>query len=64
VDSHRLYGGAAERSPVAVVEDHPLYSASAEMVYDRTRLSTTLFGYDVFGYDYDRTRTIETAIAA
>jgi Mrp family chromosome partitioning ATPase/capsular polysaccharide biosynthesis protein len=42
----------------------PLYSASAELVYDKASLSTAVFGYDVLGYDYDRPRTIETAIAA
>jgi Mrp family chromosome partitioning ATPase/capsular polysaccharide biosynthesis protein len=42
----------------------PLYSASAELVYDKARLSTAVFGYDVLGYDYDRPRTIQTAIAA
>jgi Mrp family chromosome partitioning ATPase/capsular polysaccharide biosynthesis protein len=42
----------------------PLYSASAELVYYKARLTTAVFGYDVLGYDYDRPRTIQTAIAA
>jgi Mrp family chromosome partitioning ATPase/capsular polysaccharide biosynthesis protein len=42
----------------------PLYSASARLVYEKATLSTAVFGYDVLGYDYDRPRTIQTAIAA
>ncbi|MBN1321653.1 MAG: AAA family ATPase [Thermoleophilia bacterium] len=42
----------------------PLYSASAELVYEKTSMDTAVFGYEVLGYDYDRPRTIETAIAA
>lgn len=42
----------------------PLYSASAELVYEKSSMDTAVFGYDILGYDYDRPRTIETAIAA
>lgn len=42
----------------------PLYSASVELVYEKSRMDTAVVGYDVLGYDYDRPRTIETAIAA
>lgn len=42
----------------------PLYSASAELVYDKTSMNTAVFGFEISGYDYDRQRTIETAIAA
>jgi uncharacterized protein involved in exopolysaccharide biosynthesis len=41
----------------------PLYSASAELQYDRASMNTVVFGYEVFGYDYDRDRTIQRAIA-
>jgi Mrp family chromosome partitioning ATPase/capsular polysaccharide biosynthesis protein len=42
----------------------PLYSASAELVYEKNAMDTAVFGYEILGYDYDRARTIETAIAA
>ena len=42
----------------------PLYSASAELVYEKSSMDTAVFGYEILGYDYDRARTIETAIAA
>ena len=42
----------------------PLYSASAEVVYDKSSMNTVVFGYEISGWDYDRQRTIETAIAA
>ncbi len=42
----------------------PLYSASAELVYEKSSMNTAVFGYEILGYDYDRPRTIETAIAA
>jgi len=41
-----------------------LYGASAELVYEKSSMDTAVFGYEVLGYDYDRPRTIETAIAA
>jgi Mrp family chromosome partitioning ATPase/capsular polysaccharide biosynthesis protein len=42
----------------------PLYSASAELVYEKSSMDTAVFGYEILGYDYNRPRTIETAIAA
>ncbi len=42
----------------------PLYRASAGIVYEPTDVSSLVTGYQIFAYDYDRDRTIETAIAA
>ncbi len=42
----------------------PLYSASAQIVYEQSDISSVLSGYQIFSYDYDRDRTIETAIAS
>ncbi len=42
----------------------PLYSTSAELVYAKNSMDTAVFGYEIVAYDYDRPRTIETAIAA
>ncbi len=42
----------------------PLYSSSAQIVYEPSDISSVLSGYQIFSYDYDRDRTIETAIAS
>jgi Mrp family chromosome partitioning ATPase/capsular polysaccharide biosynthesis protein len=49
---------------VTSLQTTPLYRASAEIVYEKSSLTIAVFGYDITGYDYDRQRTIETAIAA
>lgn len=41
----------------------PLYSASAEIVYEPTDINNVVSGYQIFSYDYDKDRRIETAIA-
>jgi succinoglycan biosynthesis transport protein ExoP len=48
---------------VSSLRTTPLYSASAELQYDKSSMNTAVFGYEVFGYDYNRDRTIQTAIA-
>jgi succinoglycan biosynthesis transport protein ExoP len=42
----------------------PLYSASADIYYEKTTINTAVFSFDPYAYDYDRQRIIETAIAA
>ena len=42
----------------------PLYSASASLTYQKSSLDTALLGTQLFGYDYDQARTIQTAVAA
>ena len=42
----------------------PMYKATAEVVYDPRIVGGPVLGNDFFGFDYNRPRTIETAIAA
>jgi Mrp family chromosome partitioning ATPase/capsular polysaccharide biosynthesis protein len=42
----------------------PLYSATSEVIYDKRSMDTAVIGFELSGYDYDRSRTIEAAIAA
>jgi succinoglycan biosynthesis transport protein ExoP len=42
----------------------PLYSSSVELVYEKANMETAVIGYQLGGYDSDRSRTIEAAIAA
>jgi succinoglycan biosynthesis transport protein ExoP len=48
---------------VSSLRTTPLYSSSAQIQYDKSSMNTAVFGYEVFGYDYNRDRTIQTAIA-
>jgi succinoglycan biosynthesis transport protein ExoP len=41
----------------------PLYSATAELQYEKSSMNYAVFGYEVFGYDYNPDRTIQTALA-
>ena len=42
----------------------PLYSASAQLVYQRTGLDTAISGYQGYLLDYDKDRSIATDVAA
>lgn len=42
----------------------PLYRAAADLVFERSRLDTALLGVQLFTYESDQTRNIQTAIAA
>jgi succinoglycan biosynthesis transport protein ExoP len=48
---------------VSSLRTTPLYSSSAQIQYDKSSMNTAVFGYEVFGYDYNRDRTIQTATA-
>ena len=41
----------------------PLYSASADLTYERNNLDAAVSGTQLFAYDYDLTRTIDSAVA-
>jgi len=42
----------------------PMYSAAASLVYQKNDMDTVVSGYGLYAYDYDRDRTIATAVAA
>lgn len=42
----------------------PLYSTSARLVYQRNDLDSMVSGYGLYSYDYDKDRTIATAVAS
>jgi Mrp family chromosome partitioning ATPase/capsular polysaccharide biosynthesis protein len=42
----------------------PLYSASAELQYGKSSMNAAVFGIEALGYDFDRDRSIQSAIAA
>jgi len=42
----------------------PLYRATADLVFERQRLDTALLGVQLFTYESDQSRAIQTAIAA
>jgi len=48
---------------VSSLRTTPMYSASAEITYEQNDLNSIVTGYQIFTYDYDKDRRIETAIA-
>ena len=42
----------------------PMYSAASSLVYQKNDMDTVVSGYGLYAYDYDRDRTIATAVAA